>query len=70
MVTQHALHGTTTDDESGQPAVVKTEYAILPQTAIQSMVAMVQQGLSHISIDEIVIQNGLTTSQVCTLYLD
>ncbi|XP_041359441.1 UDP-N-acetylglucosamine--peptide N-acetylglucosaminyltransferase 110 kDa subunit-like [Gigantopelta aegis] len=63
LVTQQALHGTTTDDESGQAAVVKTEYAILPHPAIQSMVTMVQQGLPHISIDEIVVQNGLTTSQ-------
>lgn len=60
-VTWTALHGETTDEEDGTPATVTYETMDLPvNTVIQTMT---QTGLSHSCINNVVIQNGVTTNQ-------
>ncbi|KAJ8297437.1 hypothetical protein KUTeg_023968 [Tegillarca granosa] len=60
-ITWTALHGETTDEEDGSPATVTFETMDLPvNTVIQTMT---QTGLSHSCINNVVIQNGVTTNQ-------
>ena len=54
--------GSTTDLEDGSPGTASFEMMNLPVAAI--LTQMVQTGLAHVSVNEVVIQNGVTTQQV------
>ncbi|XP_071125785.1 UDP-N-acetylglucosamine--peptide N-acetylglucosaminyltransferase 110 kDa subunit-like isoform X1 [Mytilus edulis] len=60
-VIYEAEHGETTDEDDGSPAKVAFEIMDLPVQSI--LQTMIQTGLSHSMINDIVIQNGVTTNQ-------
>ncbi|RUS69693.1 hypothetical protein EGW08_022546 [Elysia chlorotica] len=62
-VTHTALPGITTDEEDGSPATVTTTVIEMPFTVIQSFQAMIAANQAQIMVNNIVIQNGLTTNQ-------
>lgn len=61
-ITYTAEHGETTDNNDGSPAQVTFEFMSLPVQPI--LQTMAQTGLSHSCINEVIIQNGVTTNQV------
>ena len=60
-VTYEADHGETTDEADGSPAKISFDVMDLPVQAI--LQTMIQTGLSHSMINDVVIQNGVTTNQ-------
>ena len=63
-VTHTALPGITTDEEDGSPATVTTTVIEMPFTVIQSFQTMIATNQAQIMVNNIIIQNGLTTNQV------
>lgn len=61
-ITYTAAHGETTDNNDGSPGQVTFEVMSLPVQPI--LQTMAQTGLSHSCINDVVIQNGVTTNQV------
>ena len=60
-VLYEADHGETTDEDDGSPATVSFDVMDLPvHTILQTMN---QTGLSHSMLNDVVIQNGVTTNQ-------
>ena len=55
--------GSTTDLEDGSPGTASFQVMNLPVAAI--LTQMIQTGLAHVSVNDVVIQNGVTTQQVC-----
>ena len=64
-VTHTGLPGPTTDLPDGSPCTVTQTVIELPQSVTQSFQAMVSSAKSQIQINQTIIQNGLTTNQVC-----
>lgn len=60
-ITYTAAHGETTDNNDGSPGQVTFEVMSLPVQPI--LQTMAQTGLSHSCINDVVIQNGVTTNQ-------
>ena len=54
--------GSTTDNEDGTPGTAVFEMMNLPVSGI--LTQMIQTGLAHGSVNDIAVQNGVTTQQV------
>lgn len=66
-VSQVALNGPTVDMPDGKPAEVKLSIVNLPTT--RPIETMIQTGQTHTLVSGIIMQNGLTTTEVCHLSL-
>jgi len=62
-VTHTGLPGPTTDGPDGSPCTVVTTIVELPLTVVQSFQNMVAANQAQIQVNNMVIQNGLTTNQ-------
>ena len=58
--------GPTTDNEDGSPGYASFEMMNLPVSGI--LTQMIQTGLAHASINDVAVQNGVTTQQVTFFY--
>ena len=63
--------GPTTDLEDGSPGYATFEMMNLPVAGV--LTQMIQTGLAHASINDVVVQNGVTTQQasvyICVVIL-
>ncbi|KAL5012673.1 hypothetical protein ScPMuIL_011224 [Solemya velum] len=57
----NALHGDSTDNEDGSPAEIT--YSVMSLDVTEILNSMMQTGLSHSCINNVVVQNGVTTNQ-------
>merc|ERR1711963_433279 len=62
-VTHTGLPGTTTDEPNGEPCKVTSTIIELPYTVIQSFQTLVASSQAQIQVNNMIIQNGLTTNQ-------
>lgn len=58
--------GSTTDEEDGQPGTVTYETAVLQVGPVLSQ--MIQNSLSHAAINDVMVQSGVTTQQVISMF--
>ncbi|ESP02148.1 hypothetical protein LOTGIDRAFT_111385 [Lottia gigantea] len=58
------LHGRTTDGPNGEAAELTTEVIDLPQEVINAFELLVKESQASATIQDVVVQNGLTTSMV------
>ena len=63
-MTYTGLHGTTTDEPNGEACTVTTTIVELPHTVIQSFQTLIASNQAQIQVNNMIIQNGLTTNQV------
>ena len=64
---QKALPGATTDLPNGEQAEISTTIIELPEEAITTLKGMVSGTQPQCTIGSVLVQNGLTTSQVVSL---
>ncbi|XP_045202989.2 UDP-N-acetylglucosamine--peptide N-acetylglucosaminyltransferase 110 kDa subunit-like isoform X1 [Mercenaria mercenaria] len=62
-VTVQCGRGETTDEENGRPGTVTYQTVVVQVGPV--LTQMMQNGLSHASVNGVTIQNGVTTQQVC-----